>query len=91
LELIAYYRNKNLSSIFEGITATSEFEVYLHESAETAAAFPFYDGKDGTINRVQVDLTKHGEIVDVRVDGSDHVENLSFNIKTPLTISTRRS
>jgi hypothetical protein len=65
LELIAYYRNKNLSSIFEGITATSEFEVYLHESAETAAAFPFYDGKDGTINRAQVDLTKHSEIVDV--------------------------
>ena len=26
-----------------------------------------------------MDLTKHGEIVDVRVDGLDHVENLSFD------------
>jgi hypothetical protein len=30
-----------------------------------AAAFPFYDGKDGIISQVQADLTKHGEIVDV--------------------------
>jgi len=28
-----------------------------------------------------VELTKHGEIVDVRVDGLDHVENLSFDIR----------
>ena len=28
-----------------------------------------------------MDLTKHGEIVDVRVGGLDHVENLSFDIE----------
>ena len=55
--------------------------MHPRESAETAAAFPFYDRKDGTISRVQVDITKHGEIVDVRVDGLDHVENLSFDVR----------
>ena len=57
------------------------FEVHSRESAETAAAFPFYDGKDGIISQIQVDLTKHGKIVDVRVDGLDHVENPSFDIE----------
>lgn len=29
-----------------------------------------------------MDITKHGEIVDVRVDGLNHIENLSFDIRS---------